>query len=337
MGSNNFNALTLKTTSFQLDKNIINCDGNSNYIAVINNQDEIDIYSSETYKKLFHNNIHRRMIHIQFHPKYYDVFSVTFNTSSINIYYINSKNNSLEVKVEYISSKDIILLKTLFSSYKNGKTLATLTPSYINIWRIDKYYNIYNINIDITDINYYQFKWSQSGEFLIYCKDLSKIEIFSLKTKSIIYHFDYILDNHYYLLESSKKTIKLDNKFLSIMEPKNNNTQNLISFKSNSLKQSDYDDNNSLLYLFYDQTYIFIYNLQLKKLIFEHKVRQCQKFRLLKGKYTNPKLFTKLIFFSQDKKLEIFEIFSKNNIQRNSEEIEANDNFLEKLNCKNQR
>ena len=111
------------------------------------------------------------------------------------------------------------------------------------------------------------------------------------------------------------------------MDPKNNNTQNLISFKSNSLKQSDYDDNNSLLYLFYDQTYIFIYNLQLKKLIFEHKVRQCQKFRLLKGKYTNPKLFTKLIFFSQDKKLEIFEIFSKNNIQRNSAEIEANDNF----------
>ena len=126
------------------------------------------------------------------------------------------------------------------------------------------------------------------------------------------------------------------------MDPKNNNTQNLISFKSNSLKQSDYDDNNSLLYLFYDQTYIFIYNLQLKKLIFEHKVRQCQKFRLLKGKYTNPKLFTKLIFFSQDKKLEIFEIFSKNNIIELSEKqrkkylsiTEINDEFNKYLKIK---
>ena len=329
MGSNN--DLTTKTTPCRLDKSIVNCDANSKFIAVINDDDGLDIYSSDTYKKLFYVDIHKKMVHIQFHPKYYNIFSVTFTDSNINLYHINSIKNTIEVKVQYLSSKQNMLLKTIFSPYKEGKILATLSFGDIKIWRIDNYYNIYNINININlgiiNMNYYQFKWSQSGKYLIFGKSPNKIEIFSLESKSIIYHFNYIANNFYYYLENLEEILIINKEDILLWNLLNNIKRKKINLRAFNLKDCDYDDNNSLLYLLDDQATILINDIKLQKIIYKRRVGNCKIFRLLKGEYANPKLFSKLIFLSLDNKLEILEIFSKNNIQRNSNILEANDDF----------
>ena len=108
----------------------------------------------------------------------------------------------IEEKVEYLCSGGNQLIQTLFSPHDDGKTLASITFSDIKIWRIDNYYNIYNIKIDITPkiLFNFQFEWSESGEYFIFPKNKNKIEVFSLETKSIQYYIE-SMENIFFLLE----------------------------------------------------------------------------------------------------------------------------------------
>ena len=56
-------------------------------------------------------NIYLGILHIKFHPKYSNVFSVTLQNSSNHIYYINTKENKIKDKCEYLCSKENFLLK----------------------------------------------------------------------------------------------------------------------------------------------------------------------------------------------------------------------------------
>ena len=73
---------------------------------------------------------------------------MTIKNSIVHIYYINSKENKLEKKCELLCSKENNLYKTIFSSYDDGKTLASICDYDIKIWRIDNYDYINIITIE---------------------------------------------------------------------------------------------------------------------------------------------------------------------------------------------
>ena len=195
---------------FKLNKEITKFDVNNNYIAVGIESNVIDIYSVSTFKKLFSCNVYLDILHIKFHPKYSNVFSVTLQNSTVNIYYINSKENKIKNKCEHFFSKNN-LLKTIFSSYDDGKTLATICDYDIKIWRIDNYDYISNIkiNLDMEKLN--NFKWSESGEYLIFPKNEFNIGVYCLKTKSIE-HLINIVVKDIFFLEQTKQMILVKKK-----------------------------------------------------------------------------------------------------------------------------
>jgi len=75
----------------------------------------------------------------------------------------------------------------MLSPYENGNTLASLFSTNIRIWNMNKYFYIYDIKVVMNNINL-KIKWNESGEFLTFYKNKSKIEVFLLKSKSIKYH-----------------------------------------------------------------------------------------------------------------------------------------------------
>ena len=144
---------TPTTHTLKLDQSIILYDANSKFIALGNISDEICIFSLDTFSQLCSKKFDNKIKDIQFHPRFYDVFSMTSDDHKVYIFYINSLNNKIETKVKYISSKENSLLKTKFSAYEEGKNLATLSTKELKIWNIDKYYDIYNINLSFDSNN----------------------------------------------------------------------------------------------------------------------------------------------------------------------------------------
>ena len=337
-----------KTQTLKLDQSIIQCDANSKFIALANISDEICIFSLNPFSQLFSKKFDNKIMDIQFHPRFYDVFSMTSHDHKVYIFYINSLNNKIETKVIYISSKENSLLKTKFSAYQEGKNLATLSMKELKIWNIDNYYDIYNINLilDFNDGNYYPFNWSESGKYLIYKKNPLKIEVFSLESKSIVHHLNTTANNCFFLEKSQE--ILVINQNISIWDTKSNKQTNQFDNKVFFPSQCDYEYYNSLLYLF-NGNKIFICDMNHQKIIFEYNANLYKNFNLLKDVKSTSNLNSKLLFFIQPDKFEIFQFFlkekvtslfmenvknefwknSKSEIQNNYEHLSYNNNFIE--------
>ena len=313
---------------FKLNKEITKFDVNNNYIAVGIESNVIDIYSVSTFKKLFSCNVYLDILHIKFHPKYSNVFSVTLQNSTVNIYYINSKENKIKNKCEHFFSKNN-LLKTIFSSYDDGKTLATICDYDIKIWRIDNYDYISNIkiNLDMEKLN--NFKWSESGEYLIFPKNEFNIGVYCLKTKSIE-HLINIVVKDIFFLEQTKQMILVKKKKIIILDLKSN--KEIFNLKFDSIINTNYDYFNSFLYLL-NKKKILIYDFEKKKIIYEKIVNRCKNLFLLKNTDSNnPSIFSKIILYNSQKyEFEILIIFKKNNNnQKNSISIEeASEDYWE--------
>lgn len=323
---NEFNS---NSSFFEIKKDISEYDANDNFIAISDELDQIEIYSTKSFKKLYFYKVNLGISNIKFHPKYYNIFSVTLNCSRIHLFHINIKQNLIEKKFEYLCSKENSLERTIFSSYDDGKYLATISTSGIKIWRTDKYNYINNIktNIDKTRLSIFQYRWSDHGSYLIYPKNKRKIEIFSLSSGAIKYDFNSNA-NELYLLEKSLLMIIIKDIFIKIWDLQNN--KEIFKFKhdaSTNIK-SNYDIFNKQLYLL-DYEKLYIYDMDKKQKVFEKEINDCENFFLLKNRDDNPNIFSKLIFYNSEKnEFEILSILSKNIKQQNSFIIEeASDDF----------
>ena len=190
--------------------NIKTYNANYEYIAISNDDNQIFIYSINTNNLLYSHTFSKIIVDFQFHPNYYNIISVSFFDSSVFLCHINTKEKKIEEKVEYMGCSKDTIYKTIFSSFGDGNYLASLFSNYIRIWNMNSHYDIYSINIDDASRRL-KTKWSQSGTFLIYPKDFSRIEVFSLKSQSIEYYFDEDEDDDdfnihdFYLIENSNE------------------------------------------------------------------------------------------------------------------------------------
>ena len=218
------NVFHSNSSFLEIKKDISEYDVNDNFIAISDELDQIEIYSVKSFKKLFSYKVNLGISNIKFHPKYYNIFSVTLNCSRIHLFHINIKQNLIEKKFEYLCSKENFLQKTIFSSYDDGKYLATILTSDIKIWRTDKYNFINNIkiNIDKTRLSIFQFRWSDLGNYLIFPKNKRKIEVFSLSSGTIKYDLNSNA-NDLYLLENKLLMIIIKDIFIKIWDLNNNN------------------------------------------------------------------------------------------------------------------
>ena len=321
--------LNSNSSFLKIKRDISEYDVNDNFIAISDELDLIEIYSVKSFKKLFSYKVNLGISNIKFHPKYYNIFSITLNCSRIHLLHINSKKNLIEKKFEYLCSKENSLEKTIFSLYDDGKYLATISTIGIKIWRIDKYNYINNIktNLDKTKLSNFQFRWSDLGNYLIFPKNRRKIEIFSLSSGTIEYNLNSNA-NDLYLLEKSSLIIIIKDIFIKIWDLKNNNE--IFEFKhdaSTNIK-SNYDYFNKQLYLLnYEK--LFIYDIDTRQKIFEKENKDIENFFLLKNRDDNQNIFSKLIFYNSEKNgFEILSIFSNNIKQKNSFILEeASDDF----------
>lgn len=342
MASNN----NLENTCFSFEltnKNVKKFRANYEYIGISTKENTIEIYSINSLNKLY-SHVFLNIIDFQFHPKYNNVFAVTLAEKSVVLCHINIIKKIIEQKVKYIGSSCDILDQTIFSPYKDGNYLASLYHSSIRIWDMNRHYCIYIININ--DLNrLYKSKWSQSGTYLIYPKNQTRIEIFSLKSKSIEYYLDsdvinsddddddYIHD--FYIVEKPNEILILiikDQYILAVSPSRlnNYNNKNQIKLKIQCLSiisvKSKYDYNNSFLYLFHKRC-IFLYDLNQGKCIFKYKLKTCEEFFILNGD-NNTNLISKLIIRIKENKFLIISIISKENIKFNYQEMkESPENF----------
>ena len=322
----------LATSSFTLSNIIYACDINEKYILVANDINDIEIYSTETFKKLFTYHIYSLSLHIQFHPLYYNVFSITLNNSTAHLFNIDTKTNKPEEKVQYLCSSSNSIIKTIFSPYAEGKYLATLSHSNIKIWNITKYSNLNFIRIykNINNTNNYPMKWSESGEYLIYLKDITKIEVFSIKLNSVKYHLNYEAED-FFFIEKSKQIITLNDDSIIVWDVLKEIKIKNIVYKSN-FKQCLIDYSNPYIYFMFNKI-ISIYDFEKEKQIFVHKIDGYSMFFLLKNTEKSSELFSKLSFSHFDKKeFVVLSIFlSKYNTNNICKLNEVPDTFWE--NC----
>ena len=307
-------SLKYSVCSFDLDnKNISNYDANNKIIIISTQYYLIDIYSMDTKNLICSKEFYTDIVHFQLHPKYYNILSVSLKDSKVLLFNIDIDNNKIEEKVVYKSLYNKRIDKTIFSPFKYGNILATLSYNNISIWDMNSYFYIYNIyfkeqtrskNIDI--------KWDNSGEYLIFQRYEDIIEVFSLT--SMKYEFSIESSSYNYFYDKNKKQMILfeDGKII-IYDIEKNVELNKIDCIMFSCKKSIYDEDNSLLYLL-DKENIFVYDLQLKKSIFEYKVKSCKNFFLLENyNYNEPNLLSKLILYTKEKKFEILSIFNNGN------------------------
>ena len=323
--------LSAKANIYKIKKIVINWDANSKFIIFTNNSKEIEIYSSESFQKLFSYKFCSKVVHIKFHPNYYDIFVVTLCKSEVYIFYIDSIKKVLTTKVKYYCEDNYGLLKTIFSSYDDGKYLATVSYFDIKIWNIDKYSNIYNINMEsnLNTLLHFQINWSQYGKYFIYPQRAEKIEVFSLEKKLVEFHLNKKAKSGYFL-EKSNEIIILNGKNISIWNLKNNINSLSINHKTN-ITYSDFDYEKLYLYL-YDNEALSIYDLKTKNEIFYHNINEYTDFSLLKNTAKNLNLFSKIIFFSPDHTFELLEIISKYNVAPNLiKEENVPDNFWDNV------
>ena len=334
MGTNEY--FESNFSNIQLDYDIRGCDVNKEYLVTANDINQITVYSFNNFSKLFSYNTYSKIIHIQFHPKYFNIFSVTLINRSVHLFFINKKSNTLQDKVKYLCSKDEALYKTIFSPYtgeeigKKESILATITFSDIKIWDIRSYHNIFNIHLSWDDsaISNYKIKWSQSGRYLIFHKSDKKIEIFSLDTNAIKYHLDFKAKD-FYFLEKTSQLMTLSNKNIIFWDLQNN-TQNKIIYYNCFFIESIFDYNNLYIHYLDEESVYTIYDLNKTKQIFNHDAFDYSRFFILNNKDNNPRLFSKIIFRG-NKDFHILTIDSKKNISHVYDIIEeATDDFWEK-------
>ena len=257
----------MAVSSFTLNNIIYACDINEKYILVANDVNDIEIYSTKTFMKLFTYHIFSLSLHIQFYPLYYNVFSITLNNSTIHLFNIDIKTNKPEEKIQYLCSGSNSIIKTIFSPYSEGNYLATLSHSNIKIWNITKYsiLNIIRIYKNVNNTYNYPMKWSESGEYLIYLKDITKIEVFSIKSHSVKYHLNYEAEDIFFL-DKSEQIITLNDDTILIWDAKNNLKIRQIVYKSN-FKQCLIDYNNPYIYFMFNKM-ISLYDYEKRNQIF---------------------------------------------------------------------
>ena len=282
-------------SSFKLNNIIYACDTNEKYILIANDINDIEVYSTESFKKLQFYHIYSLALHIQFHPLYYNIFSITLNNSTAHLFNIDTKTNKLEDKVQYLCSSSNSIVKTMFSPFFEGKFLATLSHSNIKIWNMEQYsnINILGINYNINNAPNYPIKWSESGKYLAYLKNKKKIEIFSIEFNNVKYHINFEAKD-FFFLENLNRMIILNNKSIIIWDIKKEVKIKEITHLC-YFRQCSIDYNNSYIY-YMDDDEISIFNLNENKQILKHKINSYSQFFILKNIYTNPNLFTNFLF-----------------------------------------
>ena len=331
MDSKNF-SITSKVTSFILEKdNILLYDANSKIIYLSKEYNSIETYSIDTKTKISSKKLFPTIIHFQSHPKYCNILAVSLMNSNVLLFHIDIDNKTIEQKFIYKNQNNGMIIKTIFCPYGSGTVLASLFYGIINIWDINSYYHIYNIYFDnnIERSSNPEIKWSESGEYLIFQRYKSLIEIFSLVSKKIEYSIE-SKSKHYFLLSKEKKIILYELGNIFIYDITNNKQLYKINCDINLCEKSFLSENNSLFYLL-NEDKIFVYDLISKNKIFEYNIKQCKNFVLLKDNNKEPKLLSKLILYSRDKNFEIISIYKENyvNVKEYIEEIASND-FWEK-------
>ena len=246
---------------------------------------------------------------LKFHPIYYNILAIT-SQSSVLLYNIEEKN--FEKKVEFKDSSNIMLKTEFNPCFKN--ILATLSQSDIKIWDINNYYYLYNINLNGKLAK--KISWSNDGNYLIYKKNVSTIEIFCLKKKMITHHLEKVLDDFYLLEENGKilcLTIK-STKNIILFDLKSKNEILTIKLPYYYFTNSILDKTQYLLYIFFPYQLI-IYDIKKGKQIYLLEINLCNDFILLKDIYNKQNLFGKFIVYSSNpgKKsgFKLYEFFSK--------------------------
>ena len=147
---------------------------------------------------------------------------------------------------------------------------------------MDNYYFINNIKIylDKNRIFNFQFRWSESGEYLVFPKNNSKIEVYSLRSRSIEYYFDSYA-NDFYFIEEKKRMIIVTNIFIYLWDLENN--KQIFQFKHDIIIiKTNYDNFSSFLYLL-DNEKIVIYDFLKKEKIYDKTINYSCDFLLLKN------------------------------------------------------
>jgi len=325
------NVLTTKISTRKFKKdNISNVDANSKYFAFSNKIYQIIIYEINSNVKVASHDFNSKIVHIQFHPSYCNVISVSLCNLNVILCHIDTKGNKIEEKVEYLGSTNDIIYKTMFSPYKDGNTLATLFSTNIMIWNMNEYFYIYNISLEIINNINLKIKWNESGKFLTFYKSDTKIEVFSLKSKSIKYHLKYELATDFFFLEKKKQMITIGYGLILLWDIINGN--NIFSLNYEGANQDSFCiSSRSLLFLLNEQK-VLIYNLQTKKQIFENPIKLSNHFFCLKNIYDEDNLFSKLIIFT--KPIQFYFVLSilttNQNIQEKETIKEANNDFWKK-------
>ena len=306
-----------KRTSIKSNQNIVISEVNSKFIFLSNKLVNIEIYSIDSFKKLFTYTFNSVINSIQTHPLYYDIFVVTLSNFTAHVCYINMQKNLIEEKSEYKCS-DNYLTKTIFSPYKNGTYLATISLSDIKIWNINSYYLSYVILIEnkLSDESISLIKFSESGKYLIYPKETNKIEIFFLEKKEIIYALKKNVEDAFFLERTKEMILINTDESLSVLDIEKNIEKLKANIEINSFKQSLYDYDNSIIYILENKALV-IYDLKDETKMFEEKLKECGRISLLSVNNNNAKLFSKLILYCyKSYKIEILSIYSKNEIQQ---------------------
>ena len=326
--------LTSEISNFQFDSKVVNkYDANDKLIAFSTDTNKINIYSMVSKNKLWFYHFESIINHFQFHPRFVNVLSVSLKKPIIYLYHIDIDKGKVEEKVKYLGCSDDWILKTLFSPYEDGAYLATLCLTDIKIWNMNRHYNDFNINLDdnISLQANRKMKWSESGQYLIFIKNDSKIEIFSLEKKEILYHLD-IEDefNDMFFLEKEEQLLIVEEEFIFVYNILNNTEIYKIKYdKRLIIKNSKFDYINNLIYAIDDKN-IYIFSLEENKKIFETKINRKSIFYILGNINDDPKLFSKLILYSNKNQFEVLSIYSKNtNLQKFKEIEEAEENFWE--------
>jgi len=284
-------------------------DANDKFIAYIINE-KLYLFSFEKSLIIFSTDFTDIIINdLKFHPNYYNILAITC-TSSVLLYNIEGQN--LEKKVEFRDSSNK-MLKTEFNPNKIN-ILATLSKNNIKIWNKNSYYYLHNINI-IGEFEK-KMRWSNRGNYIIYKKNNSKVEIFSYDKRNIISYLDKKL-NDFYLLEGSGTLL-----CLTIENLKNiilfDLIKNIEIFKINLLYRRPFnsilDIKQSLLYL-YDQYKLVIYDIKEVNEIYSLDLEECMEFRILKDIYNKVNLFSKFIVYSDNlgekSGFKLYEFYSK--------------------------
>ena len=277
---------------------------NDKYIVLVVQMNEIEIMLAESFKKLCNFEIKGELfiIHMQFHPKYDNILSISCSNHRVYLFDIN--NSKIDLKVTFICNKSENIIQTNFNPIYDTY-LATLFYKRIKIWNINKYYYKYNIEFDKRAERV--MKWSECGKYLIYNKNNNIIEIFSLTKGIVEYFFDSSLTDCYLLKNKNLLIIKDFNIILYDI----NNKKEILNTTNNFFnKKSIYDYNKSLLLLFNNDSFS-LYDIKRNKFLYESKVNEYSEYFFLNMNDNKENIFSKVITYSEkNSKFKIFEFIS---------------------------